>query len=218
MDTKDVMNSCLMWAMNLDAPVDFGSIFDYDDLKDTGLEFDSHITLLYAQGKELPRKELLGDVKSILGSDFEDFINLCKGDHECGVFTMFDLGMFENDSDYIVLKLKKDSEIFDMVNIINKGLRIKYGVSSDFSEYNPHITLAELQPGTARKYIDSETLKLVLNDSYISFEDLVLSYGTDNDVEDRKQYYLTSFKSIDRFFRIEELKKSDKELRSMLKD
>ena len=43
---SDVLNSCLMLAVNLDTPVSLGCIFDEEDLKDTGIELDSHITLL----------------------------------------------------------------------------------------------------------------------------------------------------------------------------
>lgn len=206
------INSCLMWAVNLITPVDLSSVFDEDDLKDTGIELDSHITLLYAQGKTIDRHNLLEDINTILGENYESFIEVCKSSKEMDLLDLFELGSFENDSDYVVLKLKKDSEIFKYLNLINKGLRTKYEVSSDFDNYTPHLTLAELNPGTASKYLNSETLKLILTDSTFKFEDLMISYGTSNEVVDRKQYFLTSFSCVDRYFRIENLKRIGKDL------
>ena len=66
MESKD-LNSCLMLAVNLDCPVSLKALFDEADLKDTGVELDSHITLLYAQGRELDRKAFLPDIEGILG-------------------------------------------------------------------------------------------------------------------------------------------------------
>ena len=85
-------------------------------------------------------------------------------------------------------------------------------MSSDFDTYTPHVSLAELNSGTARKYLESENLKTVLEDSYINFEDLILSYGKSGEPDDRKQYYLTNFKAVDRYFRIAGLKKINDEI------
>lgn len=196
-------NSCLMLAVNLDCPISLKAMFDEVDLKDTGVEVDSHITLLYAQGKELPRKDLVSDIKTILGSEkwwlLSEKIRVSK---LIPVFDVFDLGSFENDSDYLVLKLKSDSWLYEPLGQINKGLRQKYDVSSDFDSYTPHVSLAELQPGMAKKYLEDPQLKKFLEDTLIGLEDLMISYGPSNEPNDRKQYFLTPWHSVDRFFRI----------------
>ena len=107
--------------------------------------------------------------------------------------------------------MKKNFKLFNQLSLLNKGLRSLYNISSEYSQYNPHITLAELEPGKAKKYLESEKLKLVLEDSYVDFEDLVVSYGKSNEV-DREQYFLTQFKCVDRFFRLINLKEYNKEL------
>ena len=202
METKDI-NSCLMLAVNLDCPISLKALFDEADLKDTGVELDSHITLLYAQGKELDRKALIPDIEKILGTeDYDSLMAKIINPRVIPVFDVFDLGSFENDSDYVILKLKKDSVLFPYLYRINKGLREKYSVSSDFSDYTPHVSLAELQPGKAKGYLESEELKAVLNDSVISLEDIFVSYGASNEPEDRKKYFLTGFHSVDRYFRL----------------
>ena len=203
MDTK--INSCFMLAVNLDMPVDLGCLFDFSDLKDTGLELDSHITILYAQEKELPKDLLLNDTKIILNEYYSELENLLKDEHEFNLMNMFDLSSFENDSDYIVLKLKKDTNLFKYLTVLNKSLRNKYGVLSEFSTYNPHISLAELNTGTAKKYVKSEKLKKVLENTTIDFDDLILSYGKSNEKLDRKQYYLTQYNCVDRYFRLQRL-------------
>ena len=207
------MNSCLMLAVNLETPVSLGCVFDSKDLKDTGIELDSHITLLYAAGKELDKDQLLKETKHLIGERIIEFMDLLKEEHLFKVLDYFTLDSFENDSDYIVLKLKPEKEeIFNDLRVINKGLRIAYDVDSEFKTFSPHITLAELKPGTAKKYLESEKLNLILEESYFDFDDLVLSYGKANEVNDRKQYFLTNFNCVDRYFRIFNLKKELEEL------
>ena len=206
METKD-LNSCLMLAVNLDCPISLKALFDEADLKDTGVELDSHITLIYAQGKELDRKVLMSDIEKILGvEDYDSLMAKISNPKVIPVLDVFDLGSFENDSDYVILKLKKDSVLFPYLYKINSGLREKYSISSDFSDYTPHVSLAELQPGKAKGYLESEVLMAVLKDSVISLEDIFVSYGASNEPEDRKQYFLTGFHSVDRYFRLLHLK------------
>ena len=91
MDTN--LNSCLMLAVNLDCPISLKALFDEADLKDTGVELDSHITLLYAQGKEIDRKEILSDIETILGDeDYDDFIARIAKAKVIPVFDVFELG------------------------------------------------------------------------------------------------------------------------------
>lgn len=210
------MNSCLMLAVNLDTPVNLGCVFDSEDLKDTGIELDSHITLLYAQGKELPRQDLLSDIKTILGEKTIEFMNLLENEHDYKVLDYFHLSSFENDSDYVVLKLNEDKkDLFNDLFLINKGLRIKYDVSVEFDNYSPHITLAELKPGMAKKYMESEKLNMILEDTYLDFYDIILSYGTSNEMKDRKQYHLTSYNSLPRYFK---MFNEERELETLLKN
>lgn len=204
-------NSCIMMNCSLYLPVSLSSLFNNEDLKDTGLELEPHITLLYAQGKELPRMNIMSDIETILGDDFDKFIKFIKEENTDNVLKYFELGMFENDSDYVILKLKPGSEIYDYLRLINKGLMMKYNVKSSFSTYTPHLSLAELQPGKARGYVEDPKFELVLRDSYISFEDLVLSIGPSNTPIDRKRYNLTTFSAVDYYFYVENNRKENDE-------
>lgn len=210
MEENNSINSCLMLAIGLYTPVELGSIFDSADYKGMGLELDSHITLLYAQGKVLPKEEIIEDLKTLV--NWEMFNELISGVANLKVFDCFELSSFENDSDYLVLKMKSDTDTYKKFKLINLSLRKKYNVSSEFTDYTPHITLAELQPGTASKYLESDCLKKVLNNSLVDFEDLILSYGVSSEVTDRKQHFLTNHKSVDRYFRLKNLRKNNKEL------
>lgn len=205
-------NSCLMLNCSLYLPVSLSAIFSREDLKDTGIENESHITLLYAQGKEIPRMNILGDVETILGSkEFDDLIEYIKSENTDRILDSFEVGSFENDSDYIVLKMKQSSKFYKTFGLINKGLRMKYEVSSEYS-YTPHISLAELKPGTAKKYLEDPRINLILKDSFVSFEDLVISYGPSNTSVDRLRYNLTTFNAVDYFFHTENMRKENSEL------
>jgi hypothetical protein len=54
----------------------------------------------------------------------------------------------------------------------------------------------------AKKYLEDPQLKKFLEDTLIGLEDLMISYGPSNEPNDRKQYFLTPWHSVDRFFRI----------------
>ena len=208
------INSCLMLAMNLSTPVSLGCVFKEEDLKDTGVELDSHITLLYAQGKKIEYGGLLDDIRELIGEeDWSWLMGLIRGDEFYSVFDLFELSLFENDSDYVILKLRKGTPLFRVLSLINKGLSIKFGVKSEFAEYKPHLSLAELEPGKAKEYVTNDVLIQILEDSIVGVEDLFISYGTSNEPEDREQRWLTSEKNISRFFRLINLKK---ELESLL--
>ena len=202
------INSCLMLAMNLSTPISLGCVFEESDLKDTGVELDSHITLLYAQGKKIEYSGLLSSIKDILGDeDWRWLEGMIRGDEFYSALDLFELGSFENDSDYIILKLRKGTPLFKTLSLINKGLSIKEDVKSEFSTYIPHMSLAELEPGKAGKYLENNILKEILLDSVVSVEDLFISYGTSSESTDREQRWLTSWKNVDRFFRIINLRK-----------
>lgn len=211
---ENSINSCLMLAMNLSTPVSLGCVFKEEDLKDTGVELDSHITLLYAQGKRVEWKGLLGDIRELIGEeDWRWLMDMIQGDEFYSVFDLFELGLFENDSDYVILKLRKGTALYRVLSLINKGLSIKEGVKSEFSTYIPHLSLAELEPGKGREYVTNETLHEILSDSIVGIEDLFISYGTSEGTEDREQRWLTSKKCINRFFRLINLRK---ELESLM--
>ncbi len=83
---------------------------------------------------------ILGDIETILGeSEFDDFIEYIKSENTERILDNFEIGSFENDSDYIVLKMKQTSELYKTLGLINKGLRTKYEVVSEYS-YTPHIS------------------------------------------------------------------------------
>ncbi len=196
-----------MMAAELYTPVDLRCFFQPEDLEGTGVELDTHITLIYAQGKHIPRKQLLKDIETILGG--EEYANLMEyiqtKENYQNVLDLCEISFFENDRDFLILKLKPDTQLYNWCEKINGGLRSKYDIKSDFDSYNPHLTLAELKPGKVEKYLGIHALENVIRDSKVQFEDLFISYGTVQ--EDRKQYWLTQYKNVDRYFRLERLKK-----------
>ena len=101
--------------------------------------------------------------------------------------------------------MKNNNLWYDVCSQINKVFGKYYNVTSDFSTYTPHLTLAELEPGLTEKYLDNETLKLVLRDSIVHFEDLVISYSRE-DSKEYDQYNITTNRAVDRFFRERELR------------
>lgn len=206
------LNSNLEWKIGLYTPVDLGCSFKLEDLIGSGINLDSKITILESNGITLPRKSLLNDIADVLGEDFEDIISLCsREDDERKVLDFFDLRSIDGeDSDYVILQLKEGNEIYNKVKLLRKGLSVKYDLNVDRRTYIPHIVLAEVKKGAARKYTFSGNLKLILNDSLVDLEDFALQSSTLSG--EKRTYYLTHFKNLDRFFRIHHLKEDQDDL------
>lgn len=221
MERKENFSSCVMIAANLITPVSLASIFETADLKGSGINFDSHITLLYADGLSLDKEEVLGCIDGIsVRSEallnpgpgaFTNYLRDLSNRRAVHVLDLFDLSNFENDSGYVVLKLKKDSEWFNILAELNQGLKEEFGVKTLFKDYTPHITLAELKPGTTEKYLKSKTLLAVLKESKVRLEDLILSYGQKG-VDDFDVRNLTINRAVDRYFRDRYLRQLASEL------
>jgi hypothetical protein len=201
---ENVNNSCLMLAANLVTPVSLQAVFDTGDLKDTGIVIDSHLTILFSRAHLDLKRETL--------EQFPSYLKLCaelKKDKESGenyaVYELFELGSFENESGYVVLKLKTDNKWFELLGNLNDDLMKHFDITSDFGDYKPHLSLAEVEPGLTGKYVNSETLDLVLKSSLVYFEDIVASYDF-GDEDSYKRFNLTNNFNVDRFFRERELK------------
>ena len=48
----EYVNSCLMLSLSLWTGVDLSAVFKDEDLKDTGIERDSHITVFFSPDKD----------------------------------------------------------------------------------------------------------------------------------------------------------------------
>ena len=92
--------------------------------------------------------------------------------------------------------------------IANKFLARKYKIKEKYP-YEPCIKLAKLKPGTAEQYLASKTLRAILKDSLIDFEDLRLAYGKKEDGKYKliQGVNLTTYFVVDRFFREENISK-----------
>jgi hypothetical protein len=190
---------CLLLATSLHTAVDLDSIINPDEFNDSGLIKDHHITIVYDESNSMDKGSILDDVRVSLGSEFDVFNTFMEDSYKFRVNDIMYLDTFNNDdSSYLVLKLKDNNELFNKLNTIHEYLMSKYNIKSDFSKYSPHVTLAELLPNEADKYLSNKTLNKVLNDSKIGFEDLVFSEEIDGKYI---KWNLTTHHALDRYFR-----------------
>jgi hypothetical protein len=135
---------CVMINFNFPEMKRIQDIINPDDLyedpddKSFGLERESHVTLLYGLHKGVPEKEI---TTALSGITFDD----CK---------LYNPSLFENE-EYDVLK-------FDVGYVARGGAFLSkanralkaFPYTSDFPDYNPHMTIAYLKPGKGKKYVD----------------------------------------------------------------
>lgn len=207
MENDKKVTSCIMLACDLQTPVSLATVFEAEDLKDTGIEFESHITILYARDRFIDKTDVMFDSPESLNSEL---VNLKSDGEVYPVFDLFELGNFENDSGYVVLKLKEDTWWFKVLSEFNEKLLTKYGIEPTFKNYTPHLTLAEIQPGLTQKYVDLDQLRLILEASTVRPEDLIISYDAGD--KDYKVHNITYNNTVDRFFRIRDLRREAEEI------
>lgn len=195
------VNSCLMLATTLWTGIDLSAVFKTEDLIDSGIERDSHITVFFSPDKVVPREGLLDKIK-VLDSDL---ISKFKEQNRYKVLDFFELGKFENDRDYVILKLQPDNFLYDALNVLNSGLTSSYDISGTFKTYTPHMTLAQLQPGKAKDYMFSPVLGLILETAVFSIDDFILSHGDGEGTF--KQFQITTENAVSRYFRQKELER-----------
>ena len=191
--------SCIMLSCNLSTPIPFGSFFREEDLQGTGVELDSHITLLYAPELFIDRHEAL---KEIGDNNISYIKSIVENETFFEVPELFELSSFSGESDYVILKLKERSELFAKLKWVNSKLSSKFKVVSEFEKYVPHLTLAEVKKGSANKYVNDSALKRVIKNSLFQPEDFVIGYDYTKD--DYRVYSMTTNKTADRFFRVRE--------------
>jgi 2'-5' RNA ligase len=129
--------------------IDDKDLYNPEDPK-FGLETSPHITLLYG---------LHEDVKD---SDVKDILEKY---HEIEDVKISRIGVFSNE-EFDVLKFNITGSV---LHKIHKELS-KLDHTSDFDKYRPHMTIAYLKKGTAKKYTDAEFKLDLLNFTKISYK------------------------------------------------
>ena len=197
------MNSCLMMGLTLWTGIDLWAVFKDEDLIGPGIERDSHLTVLYAEGKEIPKEGLSETLKTLLGdNEWKDLLKEFRSQNPLPVVDHFSLGTFEGEGqDYLVLRLQPESPLYDTLHILHTGLKGKFKVTPKFPDYKPHVTLATLEKGKAKDYMFNPTLGLVLEKATFTSDDFILSYGETGEPDDRKRYQITTENAVTRFFR-----------------
>ena len=193
---------CLMLAASFHTAIDIDSIINQDDLNGDGIIRDNHITILYDESGTYKKTDVLNDVRESLSSEFEVFMEFMKDSYKFSINDVFYLDSFNNDdSSYLVLRLKEDNSLFSKLKSIHEYIVNKYGIYQSFTEFKPHMTIAELLPGRADKYLYNSILNKVLSNSKVGFEDLVFSEPGTTGMGKYDRWNITTFHAIERFFR-----------------
>lgn len=126
---------CVMLYFNFPEIFKFQDAIDPNDLASAGFEDEPHCTLLYGLHDSKINDQEIQDVLD------QYTFTTCK---------VHNFSLFENDK-HDVLKL---DVVGDNLSNCNKDLK-EFPNSNEYPNYNPHITVAYLKPGTGKKYCDS---------------------------------------------------------------
>lgn len=136
---SDFDYGCIMIYLKIDNWIEITSIISPEDVYEPenpsyGIDSKPHITLLFGLHPEVTPEDVESVLSKFRGKKIDININ--------------GISKFDNE-DFSVVKLNVDSPI---LHDINAELS-KLPHTSDFPEYNPHVTLSYVQPGKADKYI-----------------------------------------------------------------
>ena len=84
---------------------------------------------------------------------------------------LVDVSCFENEK-YDVVKFGVES---NELTILHEWLKHSFDYTSDFPDYNPHITIAYVKPDMGKKYCDELTDKYLENPIENTLSEIVLS-------------------------------------------
>ena len=120
----------------LQSKIEADELYEEEDDKSYGLEDEPHVTVLYGiHSDEVDDEEVLDLIENM---NWKQPIKIGKP------------SLFENEK-YDVLKLEANA---DWLNKANKELCENLPYSSDFPDYNAHVTIAYLRPGTGKKVVE----------------------------------------------------------------
>lgn len=113
-----------------------------DDINESGLENEPHVTLLYGIHDG-------GDHKELNKEDINKVLDYSKPALSQPII-LKKVSAFENDNqDVLIFDVEKKDELVNA----NKNLS-SFPNSNQYPDYHPHCTIAYLKPGTAKKYIE----------------------------------------------------------------
>jgi 2'-5' RNA ligase len=140
--------ACVMLFLDMPYWKDYTDVFDEKDISQhedsDGLinKNKAHVTILYGLHNDIPKEEIEKVIKNIDGNKFK--------------IKLKDVSYFETPN-YDVVKIAVEDEY---LMELNKEFK-KFPFSSDYPDYKPHITLAYVNKGEAKKYCDGRIDKLI---------------------------------------------------------
>lgn len=156
---------CLMAYLDLPNFSKLQSKINVDDFADNDktLEDEPHITILYGFILDDPNYDnikILNSVKKLITEPIDDI-------------KIKNIGIFENE-EYDVLKISVESKkLRSYNNFFQNG---DWNLNVTYPDYNPHITIAYLKPGTGRKYLNLNPFILLKeNEHFLTSNKIVYS-------------------------------------------
>lgn len=136
--TSTYKYGCVMLYFDFPELQDIQNLIDPEDIyseegpQTYGLEDEPHVTLLYGLHEEVTPLSISNVIHS----------------HNFGTVWLYEPSLFSQPN-YDVFKFKA---VGDSLHQVNRQLR-QYPHTTSFPEYNPHLTIGYLKPGTVKKYI-----------------------------------------------------------------
>lgn len=131
---------CVMFKLSIDNWADIIKQIDKEDLYEVetddsfGLETEPHVTVIFG-----------------IVDDYDNVVDFCKENLNSVNVNLTKVSCFENEFD--VLKYEVESE---GLSEFNELLKTAFKCDITYPDYKPHVTLAYLKKGKAKKYIDGD--------------------------------------------------------------
>ena len=148
---------CVMIHLQINNWEEITSMIDKDDIYNPkgglpyGIETDPHISLLYGLHSDVTKEDVRHVLKKFRNRNFNIYID--------------GIGKFDN-SKFSVVKFNIRSTV---LNNINRELRT-LPHTTEYPNYDPHMTIGFVKKGTADKYISSNYQKTIASVSKVIYK------------------------------------------------
>lgn len=189
-------------ACGLFTPVDLNYCIDNRDLAGEGFVVNPHVEIVNEVDIDKNDSDtILREIETGCGMYFDTLNSLMKSNksHKLdGLVTLTSKDLDDNGIRYeaIILKMEKEHPITKLITRLENYFHTSLKSKRPETPYEPHVVIAYVKKGKSKDFIEKPSNRKIIQDSYITFEDINVMDAFDGTLKE-----ITKYNTIDRYFR-----------------